>query len=87
MVLELYISFPGIEKDRQLVIDFLRTLDVFMFCHVTPESPRCLIEALMSGLPLIGYDSEYAKDLVAEHGGGKFVQLERFRNWRISCLA
>jgi glycosyltransferase involved in cell wall biosynthesis len=59
------IHFPGAETERSRVLDFLRSLDLFVFCHLTPESPRCLIEALMSGAPLLGYASPYASDLVA----------------------
>jgi glycosyltransferase involved in cell wall biosynthesis len=69
------ISFPGAETSRPKVLEFLRGLDLFVFCHLTPESPRCLIEALMAGLPLLGYASPYAADLVAAHGGGAFVPI------------
>jgi glycosyltransferase involved in cell wall biosynthesis len=70
-----FINFLGNEPDRERVVSFLRSSDVFLFCHVTPESPRCLIEALMSGLPLIGFESRYASDLVALHGGGTFTPI------------
>jgi colanic acid/amylovoran biosynthesis glycosyltransferase len=46
-----------------------------VFCHVTPESPRCLLEALMSAVPLVGYWSAFAQDLVATEGGGEFVPI------------
>jgi glycosyltransferase involved in cell wall biosynthesis len=69
------IKFSGNEPDRERVVAFLRISDVFLFCHVTPESPRCLIEALMSGLPIIGYESQYANDLVAMDGGGAYVPI------------
>lgn len=58
------VVFPGGERSRPAVLRFLRSLDLFTFCHLTKESPRCLIEALMSGVPLVGYDSAYARDLV-----------------------
>jgi glycosyltransferase involved in cell wall biosynthesis len=67
------VFFPGAERDRAKVLEFFRSLDLFAFCHLTQESPRCLIEALMSGVPLVGYDSTYARDLVAVTGGGDFV--------------
>ncbi len=69
------IRFVGFESDRGKILDFLRSLDVFLFCHVTPESPRCLIEALVSGTPIIGYESAYAEDLVGERGGGIFSPI------------
>jgi glycosyltransferase involved in cell wall biosynthesis len=62
------VRFPGpLEFDRLLVE--LRSFDAFVFCHKIPESPRCLIEALICGLPLIGYDSNYARDLIRNGGG------------------
>lgn len=64
--------FMGAELDRAKVLAFLRGLDVFLFCHSAPESPRCLIEALMSGLPLFGFQSAYADELVEQRGGGLF---------------
>jgi glycosyltransferase involved in cell wall biosynthesis len=48
---------------------------VFLFCHNTPESPRCLIEALIAGTPIVGYDSAYAADLIKEAGGGVLVPI------------
>ena len=70
------IHFPGVENDRARVLAFLRSLDLFLFCHLTPESPRCLIEALMSGVPLLGYASPYAHDLVAASSqAGCFVPV------------
>ncbi len=41
-----------------------------LFCHKTPESPRCLIEALMSATPIVGYDSSFASDITSACGGG-----------------
>ena len=69
------VFFPGAERSRPKVLEFLRSLDLFAFCHLTPESPRCLIEALMSGVPVIGYDSAYARELVDTTGGGVFVPV------------
>ena len=63
------IRFAGFVGDRAEVLDFLRCQDVLLFCHVTPESPRVLIEALISGLPLVGYESSYARELVGQRGG------------------
>lgn len=67
--LENNINFAGFVSDRESIRSFLQQIDVFLFCHVTPESPRCLIEALISGTPIIGYESSYARDLVGDRGG------------------
>lgn len=63
------INFSGFVSDRKTILDFLQEIDIFLFCHVTPESPRNLIEALISGTPIIGYESSYAADLVGDRGG------------------
>jgi colanic acid/amylovoran biosynthesis glycosyltransferase len=70
------IRFPGPENQRTILMEALRSADIFLFCHLTPESPRCLIEALMSGLPILGFESAYARDLVGHRGGGRFVATE-----------
>ena len=62
------ILFPG-PLDLPHLIRELQAFDAFVFCHKTPESPRCLIEALICGLPIIGYNSSYARDLI-QNGGG-----------------
>jgi colanic acid/amylovoran biosynthesis glycosyltransferase len=64
------VSFPGAEMDRLRLIARLRDADLFVFCHVTPESPRCIVEALMSGLPILGFHSAYAEDLLDGRAGG-----------------
>jgi glycosyltransferase involved in cell wall biosynthesis len=58
---------------RDEVMARLRTTDIFLFCHKTGESPRCLSEALAAGCLLIGYGSAFPRDLVASQGGGKFA--------------
>jgi glycosyltransferase involved in cell wall biosynthesis len=74
--LEGRVSFPGTEMDRRKLLDRLRDADLFVFCHLTPESPRCLIEALMSGLPILGFYSAYAADLLDGRAGGILVPLD-----------
>lgn len=64
------VEFPGSVSDHRALMEGLKTFDLFLFCHLTPESPRCLIEALVCGLPLIGYDSPCQRDLIRHHGGG-----------------
>ena len=69
------VTMPGFVSDRQYVLDVLRDAHIHMFCHKTPESPRNLIEALISGTPIVGYDGAYARDLVHGHRGGEFVSI------------
>lgn len=69
------ISAPGFTSDRAAILAALRAADIFLFCHKTPESPRCLIEALASGTPIVGYDGAFARDLISGNGGGVLAPL------------
>jgi glycosyltransferase involved in cell wall biosynthesis len=69
------VDLSGFVGDRDLVVERLRRAHVFMFCHKTPESPRCLIEALVSGSAIVGYESAYARDLISQHGGGDLTPI------------
>lgn len=69
------VRFPGFVSDRAQVLDALRRAHIMMFCHKTPESPRCLIEALISGTPIVGYTSAFPEDLIGGHGGGVLTPL------------
>jgi glycosyltransferase involved in cell wall biosynthesis len=77
--IEAFVKLPGYVENRTEILQALRRADLFLFCHKTPESPRCLVEALASGCPLVGYESGYPKELVAECGGGEFVNLSDWR--------
>ncbi|MBU3036176.1 glycosyltransferase [Tritonibacter mobilis] len=65
--------FPGFVENHADVRARLQRADVFLFCHKTAESPRCLIEALTSATPIVGYEGAYARDLIAGSGGGLLV--------------
>ncbi|WP_159873494.1 glycosyltransferase [Novosphingobium sp. 9U] len=67
------VELPGFEDRRELLLARLKQSDLLLFCHKTPESARCLIEALVCGCPIVGYDSAYPRDLVARQGGGVFA--------------
>ena len=67
------VALPGFEGDRDTLLRLLRESDVLMFCHKTPESARCLVESLVSGTPIIGYETAYPKGLVERRGGGVFT--------------
>lgn len=66
------ISFKGFVAHKQMLSE-IRTADLFLFTHMTEESPRCLIEALSAGLPLVGYDNAFVRDLVSDSTAGLFV--------------
>jgi glycosyltransferase involved in cell wall biosynthesis len=63
------IVFAG-DVPHDVILKQLKQYDAFVFCHKTQESPRCLIEALACGLPIVGYASDYAQDLIVENSGG-----------------
>lgn len=69
------VALPGFVNDRAALLAALRAAHLLMFCHLTPESPRVLIEALVSACPLLGYGSAFPADLIAGHGGGELVGL------------
>lgn len=68
------VGFAGHVGDRETLLARLRAAHLFLFCHKTPESPRCLIEALVSACPILGYDSAYPAGLI-ETGGGRLSPL------------
>ncbi|MDK3016068.1 glycosyltransferase [Pseudodonghicola flavimaris] len=73
--LEDRVQTPGFVADHHAVLAACRASHLFLFCHLTPESPRCLIEALACGAPLVGYDGAFARDLIQSHGGGVLVPM------------
>jgi glycosyltransferase involved in cell wall biosynthesis len=73
------IDLAGFVSDRAKLLDRMKSSHIFLFCHKTPESPRCLIESLVCGTPIVGYGSAYARDIVAEHGGGQFADVGNVR--------
>lgn len=76
--LEGRVALPGLVS-REELFGRLRRSDVFLFCHKTGESPRCFGEALVSGAAIVGYGSAFPRDLVAERGGGEFVETGDWR--------
>jgi len=70
--LEAVVGLPGFVADRGQLLASLRESHLFLFCHKTPESPRNLVEALISGCPIVGYGSDFAADITSD-GGGEFV--------------
>jgi glycosyltransferase involved in cell wall biosynthesis len=69
------VQFPGFVADRASLLECLRSAHAMVFTHVTPESPRILLESLVSGTPILGYDNAYAVDLLSERGGGALVTI------------
>jgi colanic acid/amylovoran biosynthesis glycosyltransferase len=60
---------------------------VFMFCYKTPELSRNLIEVLVSGTPLVGYDSPFPRDLISVNGGGVLAPKDDVKALASSLVA
>jgi glycosyltransferase involved in cell wall biosynthesis len=69
------VSYPGFVAGRGELLNHLRSAHAMVFTHVTPESPRNLLESLVSGTPILGYDNAYAMNLIEEEGGGALVPM------------
>jgi colanic acid/amylovoran biosynthesis glycosyltransferase len=73
------IDFPGFVADRRMVRDLMSSSHAMLFTHIGAESPRCLIEALMNATPILGYETDYSKNLAEEAGGGLHVETGNFQ--------
>jgi glycosyltransferase involved in cell wall biosynthesis len=69
------VEYPGFVADRTVLLQRLREADVLLFTHITPESPRILLETLVTGTPMAGYRNAFAEDLLQGFGGGDLVPL------------
>jgi glycosyltransferase involved in cell wall biosynthesis len=74
------VKLPGFLGDRSQLLSELRESHLMVFTHVTPESPRCLLESLICGTPIVGYKSSFAVELTAGSGGGVFVPMHDWRS-------
>jgi len=72
------VHMPGFVGDHAQVLAEMRRSHLLMFCHKTPESPRCLVESLVVGTPIVGYRSAYPEGLVSPHRGGEFVEIHQW---------
>ena len=71
--LDRIVHIPGFSVRHAEMLERLQSAHALVFTHITPESPRNLIEAQVCGTPILGYDNAYAVDLLAPHGGGALV--------------
>lgn len=69
------VRFAGFVAGRAELLRAVQQADAFVFTHVTPESPRNLLEALVSGTAIVGYGNAYAVNLLEGRGGGELVQV------------
>ena len=69
MTLDELVAAPDFIADRSLIGSLICTADILMYAHISRESPRCLLEALRFGIPILGYESAFARDVIARHNG------------------
>lgn len=83
------IELPGFVRDRSKLLSAMRKSHIMLFTHVTPESPRCLLESLLSGTPIVGYQNKFAAELTSSMGGGSFAEIHDWETLgqRIAKLA
>ncbi|MGQ4649968.1 glycosyltransferase [Lyngbya aestuarii] len=74
-----YIELSGFQSDRGKLLKKIRESHIMLFTHVTPESPRCLIESLVCGTPIVGYRTEYPEELLKGFGAGMLAPM---RDWQ-----
>lgn len=67
------VTFHGFVSDRARVLGLMQQAQIMLFCHMTDESPRNLVEALHAATPLVGFADPYAASLVSEQGAGRLV--------------
>lgn len=73
------IKLTGFEDNRELLLKKIRQSHIMLFTHVTSEAPRSLIESLVCGTPIIGYQSKYVEEIVKDFGGGMFVPIHDWK--------
>jgi glycosyltransferase involved in cell wall biosynthesis len=73
------IELTGFEEDRDRLLKRIRQSHIMLFTHVTSEASRSLIESLVCGTPIIGYQSKYVEEIVKDFGGGLFVPVHDWK--------
>jgi len=68
------------------VSDVLRKSDIFIYSHLNPPCPNSILEAVASGLPVVGYMSgsmeellPFSTVLLADAGGKLYNTIEHFK--------
>ncbi len=67
------------------IAQLLRQTDIFLYSHLNPPCPNSVIEAISTGLPVVGFDSGsmselcyFSKELLAEVSNDIFQRYEDF---------
>jgi glycosyltransferase involved in cell wall biosynthesis len=57
-----YVLYYGVKSIHQLA-EILRKMDIFVYSHLNPPCPNSVLEAISTGLPVVGFDSGAMKEL------------------------
>ncbi|MEQ9299466.1 MAG: glycosyltransferase [Cyclobacteriaceae bacterium] len=57
-----YISYQGLQEREQLAKS-LQQADIFLYSHLNPPCPNSVLEAISTGLPIVGFDSGSMREL------------------------
>ena len=79
-----YVVYHG-PKSISEVAGLLRNSDIFIYSHLNPPCPNSVLEAVSSGIPVVGFDSGamgelcwFSRDLLAYVSGDTFQKYEDF---------
>ena len=79
-----YVDYRGTKSVTQTAA-LLRQADIFLYSHLNPPCPNSVIEAISSGLPVVGFDSgsmsellPFSRDLLAAAGNRTFQRYGDF---------
>ena len=80
-----YVNYLGSKKLTE-VAEILRACHLFVYSHLNPPCPNSVVEAIATGLPVVGFDSgamtelcHYAKELLAPVSEDIFQKYEDFK--------
>jgi glycosyltransferase involved in cell wall biosynthesis len=67
-----HVEFKGFRNDR---LDFLRGFDVLVLPSALEGIPRCLMEGMAAGIPVIGTDIPGVRDLIKNGESGGLIKV------------
>ncbi|MDF3606742.1 glycosyltransferase [Paracoccus sp. DMF-8] len=72
-----HVTLPGLVPfERVLVPMFRRQADLLISCRVQAEPSGVFVEAMASGLPVLGYENLMLSPLIRDSGGGWTVPMD-----------
>ena len=87
-----YLRLDG-PKEADEIADSLRKADIFIYSHLNPPCPNSVLEAISSGLPVIGFDSGamselcfFSKELLVPVSNKTFQSYEELDHEKLSEL-